>query len=399
MTRKLEQLQQKDKEWALKIATVQQRIRTTEEHFSEKTEEVMLDKQKLEGRISDLQKRSQRLDRQEAQLQKVVEEGEVVQGKIHSEIQAIVSQQEHLESVRKMFGDELAIIQKLRSSEESFREKEARWNMRSSRWTQDMVKLETRIKKLTDKVAEDQKAVVELEEAIEGLEKRVSHAESLKNLAVQRRDFKQASHYSGELTKLRETMAQQREEFERRTGEITSGSTQKNLVGLQKEYDAQKANQKHEQQDMFKEIQKVTTETLARLSAACSKKPKSNGASTTATADKLTDDVKIDEGSKNTAAGVLLEELRSEIESVLEVTRIRYGRETTVPNAVDASTTATVVTLGMTIPTTAEDSFVDKEEQRAVFERDIQAAVAEEDYATAGEFIVCSYAYELRVQP
>ncbi|KAG0295357.1 hypothetical protein BGZ96_011925 [Linnemannia gamsii] len=385
LTRKLEQLQQKDKEWALEIATVQQRIRTTEEQFGEKSEEVMQDKQKLDHRISDLQKRSHRLDRQEAQLQRVIEDGEVVQGRIHSEIQAIVSQQEHLESVRKMFGDELAIIQKLRSEEESFKEKEAGWNMHSSRWTQDMLKLETRIKKLTDKVAEDQSAVVELEEVIEGLEKRVSQAESLKNLAVQRRDFKQASHYSGELIKLRETMAQQREEFERRTGEIASGSTQNNLVGLQKEYDAQKANQIQEQLDMFKEIQNATTETLARLSAAYSKNPTSNGASTSTTADKSTDDVKIEDGSRNTAAGVLLEELRSEIESVLEVARIRYGRETTVPNAADASTTMAVVTVGTAAPTTVEDNFVDKEEQRASLERDIQAAVVEEDYATAAE--------------
>ena len=127
----------------------------------------------------------------------MVEEGEIVQGKIHSEIQAIASQKEHLESVRKMFGDELAIIHNLRSTEESFRERKAGWSMRSGRWTQDLAKLETRIKRLTDKVAGDQSAVVELEKAIEGLEKRISQVESLKILAVQRRDFKQASLYEG----------------------------------------------------------------------------------------------------------------------------------------------------------------------------------------------------------
>lgn len=395
MTRQLEQLHQKDKEWALEIATVQQRIRTTEEQFSEKSKEVMQDKQKLDHRISDLQKRSQRLDRQEAQLQMVVEAVEGALGKIQSDVQAIIAQQENLGTVRKMFEDELAIIQKLRVEEEEFREKEAGWNMRSSRWTQDLVKLESRIKMLTDMVAGDQRVVVELEEGIEGLEKRISQSDSLKVLAVQRRDFKQASHYSGELAKLRETMAQQREELERRTGEITAGSTQKDLTGLQKEYDALKANQKQEQLELFKEIQAVTTKTLARLLSACAKKPMSNGSSiTTATvADKSTVDAREEEGgNKNTAAGKLLEELQCEIESVLEVSRIRYGRETTVPHAAaDGSTAAAVLTAaaGTTIPSAGGDGFVvDKEEKRAALERDIQAAVAEEDYATAGEFIL-----------
>ncbi|KAF9334695.1 hypothetical protein BGZ91_010755 [Linnemannia elongata] len=397
LTRQLEHLDQKDKEWALEIATVQQRIRTTEEQFSEKSKEVMQDKQKLDHRISDLQKRSQRLDRQEAQLQIAVENVEGALGKIQSDVQAIVAQQEHLETVRKMFGNELAIIQKLRVEEEGFREKEAGWSMRSIRWTQDLVKLEGRIKKLTDKVAGDQKVVVELEESMEGLEKRVGQCESLKVLAVQRRDFKQASHYSGELAKLRETMAQHREELEKRTDEITSGSAQKDLAGLQKEYDALKASQKQEQLDLFKEIQAVTTETLARLLSSCSRKPMSNGSSTTAatttatTADKSNADAKEEEASsRNTAAGKLLEELQSEIESVLEVSRIRYGRETTVPNAVvDGSAAAAVLAAaaGTTIaPTAGGDSFVvDKEEQRAALERDIQAAVAEEDYANAAE--------------
>ncbi|KAF9543126.1 hypothetical protein EC957_001271 [Mortierella hygrophila] len=392
LTRQLEQLNQRDKEWAFEIATVQQRIRTTEEQFSEKSKEVMQDKQKLDLRISDLQKRSQRLDRQEAQLQMVVEKAEGVLDKVQSDVQAIVAQQEHLETVRKMFGDELAIIQKLRVEEEWFREKEAGWSMRSSRWTQEQVRLEVRIKRLTDKVAGDQRVVVELEEGIKGLEKRAGQSESLKVLAVQRRDFKQASHYSGELAKLRETMAQQREELERRTSEITSGSTQKDLAGLQKEYDALKANQKQEQLDLFKEIQEVTTKTLAQLLSACSKKPMSNGSSTTTAmaADKSAVDAKEEEGgSKNTAAGKLLEELQSEIESVLEVSRIRYGRETTVPHgAVDDSTTAAVsaAAAGATIPTAGGDSFViGKEEQRAALDRDIQAAVAEEDYATAAE--------------
>lgn len=396
MTRQLDQLNQKDKEWALEIATVQQRIRTTEEQFSEKSKAIMQDKQKLDHRISDLQKRSQRLDHQEAQLQMVVEAVEGALGKIQSDVKAIVAQQEHLETVRKMFGDELAIIHKLRVEEEEFREKEAGWNMRSSRWTQDLVKLEGRIKRLTDKVAENQRVVVDLEEGIEGLEKRVSQSESLKVLAVQRRDFKQASHYSGELAKLRETMAQQRVELERRTGEITSGSTQKDLIGLQKEYDALKANQKQEQLDLFKEIQAATSKTLARLLSTCSKKPMSNGSSTITDtpADKSTVDAKEEEegGSKNTAAGKLLEELQSEIESVLEVSRIRYGRETTVPQAaVDSSEAAAAAAAasGATIPTTGGDNFVvDKEEKRAALERDIQAAVAEEDYGTAGEFIL-----------
>ncbi|KAF9098151.1 hypothetical protein BGX23_006956 [Mortierella sp. AD031] len=392
LTRKLEKLHQQDKTWALEIATVQQRIRSTEEQFGEKTKEAEQDKQKLDHRIADLQKRSQNLDRQESQLQKLVEEGEVVQGKIQSEIQAIISQQENLESVRKMFGDEMAIIQRLRSEEESFREKEAGWSMRASRWTQDQIKLENKIRKLTDKVSADQRAVVELGEAIEGMEKRIGQAEPLKVLAVQRRDFKQASYYSGELTRLRETMGQQREELERRTGEMASGSMQKDLEGLQKEYNDLKVQHKQEQLDLFKEIEMVTTDTLARLAAACSK-PTSNGISSTS-ADKSTTDAKDakgvkdvkdvkDEGSRTTAAGVLLLELRSEIESVLDMSRIRFGRETTAPGTTCATITESSTTAARTIPSTS--NFENKEEQKATLERDIQAAVAEEDYAAAAE--------------
>ncbi|KAF9128483.1 hypothetical protein BGW39_005016 [Mortierella sp. 14UC] len=376
LTRKLEELNQQDKAWALEIATVQQRIRTTEEQFGEKSKEVMQDKQRLDHRISDLQKRSRRLDQQEAFIQKAFEESEAAQGVLKGEIQAIVSQQDHLESVRKMFGDELAIIQKLRAEEESFREKEAGWGMRSSRWTQDLLRLENRIKKLTDKAAGEQDGVAALAMSIEDTEKRVSQAESLKVLAVQRRDFKQASHYSGELTRLRETLARQHEDLERRTSDLASGSIQKDLAGLQKDYDGLRAIQRDEQLELFKDIQAVTTGTLCRLSAAFSK-PTSNGSST---ADKLMNATMVKD---STAAGVLLNELRCEIEALLEVSRIRFGRETTVPSATDADgpTAATA----LTVQESTGDRFEDKEERKAELERDIQAAIAEEDYATAAE--------------
>ncbi|KAG0372185.1 hypothetical protein BGX24_000590 [Mortierella sp. AD032] len=387
LTRKLEELNQQDKAWALEIATVQQRIRTTEEQFGEKSKEVMHDKQKLDHRISDLQKRSQRLDRQEALLQRAVEEGEVVQGKLQGDIKAIVLQQEHLESVRKMFGDELETIQKLRVEEENFREKEAGWSMRSSRWAQDLVQMESRVRKSADRVAKDQRAFEVFEESIEDTERRVNQAESLKVLAVQRRDFKQASHYSGELTRLREMLDRQRQDLERHTNEVATGSTQKELAGLQMEYDGLKGSQRQEQLELFKEIQKVTTETLGRLAAVCSR-PTSNGSTAAAAADKSMDTAI----KGNTASGVLLNELRSEIEGVLEVSRIRFGRETTAPSMADAdgaaaatSTNADGTASVTTTTISKEESFVDKEEQKAVLERDIQAAVAEEDYATAAE--------------
>ncbi|KAF9901238.1 hypothetical protein EC991_006391 [Linnemannia zychae] len=376
LTRKLEELNQKDKAWALEIATVQQRIRTTEEQFHEKSKEVMQDKQKLDHRISDLQKRSQRLEQQEALLQKAFEESEATQGELESEIRAIVSQQEHLDSVRKMFGDELAIIQKLRVEEESFREKEAEWSMRSGRWTQDLVRLESKIRKLTDKAAGEQDAVAVLAMSIDDTEKRIGQAESLKVSAVQRRDFKQASHYSGELTRLREVLSQQRKDLETRTSDLASGSTQKDLAGLHKEYDELKASQRGEQLELFKEIQVAATTTLGRLSAAFSE-PTPNGSSA---ADKLKDAKTVKD---NTAAGVLLNELRSEIESLVEISRVRFGRETTAPISTngDHSTAATA----STVQEPARNSFTLKEEQKAELERDIQAAVAEEDYASAAE--------------
>jgi len=209
-------------------------------------------------------------------------------------------------------------------------------------------------------------------------------------LAVQRRDFKQASYYSGELTKLRETVDQQRAELERRAGEATSSSTQKGLESLQKEYDELRANQKQEQLELFKEIQAAATETLGRLRVAGSKST-SDGTSNASSpsADKSSpytkDDMVKDDSSRSTAASVLLKELQSEIESVLEVSRIRFGRETTVPSMVDLGTAA-ASTSASSMKSSSKGE--DKEEQRAALERDIQSAVVEEDYATAGEFIL-----------
>ncbi|KAF9924501.1 hypothetical protein FBU30_005550 [Linnemannia zychae] len=380
LTKKLEQLNQQDKTWALEIATVQQRIRTTEEQFSEKSKEIMHDKKKLDHRISDVQKRNQRLDQQEALLQKAVEEGEIVQKRLDNEIQAIVSQQRHLESVRKMFGDELSIIQRLREEEEGFREKEAGWTLSSNRWMQDLTKIENRIKKLADKVAENQRAVIALEEDIEGIEKRVNQVESLKVLAVQRRDFKQASVYSSELTKLRENLSQHRKELEIKNSELAIGSSEKDHVRLQNEYDDLKISQKEEQLALFKEIETVANETIARLIAICSK-PNSND-----TSDTSADKSNIEEKDRSTAAEVLIRELRLEIESVLEVSRIRYGREMTVPETASESIVATAASVASTSnPSKPSNESPDKKDQREALEKDIQAAVAEEDYTTAAK--------------
>ncbi|KAF9173533.1 hypothetical protein BGX21_011505 [Mortierella sp. AD011] len=389
LTRKLEQLNNQDKEYSRGIEVLVQKISTIAQQFDGKAKEVAREKRELERRAADIQHRVLKLERQESNLQKAAQEANAVQDGVRNEIQQITSQQDRLEEVRRLFEEELTTIQKLRLEEEAFREKEAGWNMRSSSLSENLNEHEAKIESLTNASAADQKAITNLELDLEATQKRISTIESLKALSVQRRDFRQASHCSSEIAKCKDTIAQQQSELERLTAKM-SGDTHEQLEALQKEYESARAFVIGEEASLFKEIQESTSEILARLSTF-SISPASNedkGAKESAEDDVSAESRNAPNSAMGQLSRLLLSELKSEIEGVQEMSRIQYGREEAVPSMgshlSDMHRSAEVKEL--TTTNGSKDGLsagVDIEEQKHALERDIQAAVAEEDYETA----------------
>ncbi|KAF9195167.1 hypothetical protein BGZ51_004594 [Haplosporangium sp. Z 767] len=392
LTKKLEDLCVQDQEYDRKIGTLKKRIRMIAHQFDDKAREVTHKKRELDRRISEIQHKAANLDKQEAHIAKKAQEAVARQDLISNEIQLIATQRDRLKDVRKVFEEELQAIQRLRLEEETFREKEAGWMVRTDSLTEDLKKSEAQVSKLTTKIAADQKAIVDLEQDIAAGEKRILKTESLKNLAAQRRDFKQASLYSSEIIRSREIVAQQRAELDILMSKVIGSEETKQLESLQEEYGKLKMFVKEEEVAMFKEVQTVIAETLDRLNKGSSGSS-SKDAATAAT---------VEEGAERTGAhggvalsgsnlsGRLLSELRSEIENVREMYRIRFGREETIPTVHEASAVSAAADSiqggdGSTATTTLTCATEDIEHLRHTLERDIQAAVAEEDYDTAAE--------------
>ncbi|KAG0207569.1 hypothetical protein BGX28_001232 [Mortierella sp. GBA30] len=395
LTRKLEQLNQQDKDLILSIGTLQQKIRLIAQQFDGKAKEVAHEKREHEHRVAHIQQKSSRLDRQEANVQNAARQAEATREEMSNAIHAIVAQQDRLEQVRLLFETELSFIQKLRLEEEMFREKEAGWTLRANSLNEDLNKSEARISQLTTKIAADQKTIQDLEREIQTGEKQISTTESVKALSVQRRDFKQASQCSSEIAKCRETITQQKQELETLLNSM-QGPSQEALEKLQSEHGTLSTFVKDEEAALFKEIHSATTATWTRLSAFFS--TKESGAEIKDKGDVMTnfeDSTTQEEGSsgdlKNAAtypevpklSGMLLSEMLAEIESIREVSRIRFGREETAPGML--STTLPDASNSVAAKADEGGSGVDKEERRHALERDIQAAVVEEDYDTAAE--------------
>ncbi|KAF9570182.1 hypothetical protein EC968_002121 [Mortierella alpina] len=390
LRQKLEQLDEQDKDLSRNIGTLQQKIRSIAEQFDGKVKEVAREKRGLESRAADVRQKSAYWDKQESNSQKAAHQVEAAQEEITKAIQSITAQMHRLEDVRQLFESELSVIQKLRLEEEMFREKEAGWTMRANSLAEDLKKSEARVSEWTTKVAADQKAMQALEQEIQAAEKRVSMSEALKVLSVQRRDFKQAAQCSSEISKGREAIVQQKQELEQLLTELT-GPTQDKLDELQSEHETLRTFVKGEEVALFKDIHSVTSATLLRLNAFAEK-----SSSVQAGSAGTVTEAEGSEGASGEVEGpkissMLLKEMVAEIETMREVSRIRFGREETVrssdnvqPEPQQRSSSSSVAQE----EANGVDKDAEEEEKRHALERDIQAAVAEEDYDSAGEFFV-----------
>ncbi|KAF9960231.1 hypothetical protein BGZ72_007622 [Mortierella alpina] len=384
LRRKLEQLDEQDKDFSQSIVTLEQKIRSIAQQFDGKIKEVAREKKELDSRAAEVRQKSAYLDKQESNAQRAALQVEATQEEITKTIQSITAQKTRLENVRQLFESELSVIQKLRLEEEMFREKEAGWTMRAHSLDADLKESETRINDWTSKTAADEKAMRELEQEIQAAEKRISMAEALKLSSVQRRDFKQAAQCSGEISKSREALLQQKEELDRLLLVMT-GPTQDRLEQLQSEHDTLRTFVKGEEAALFKDIQTVTSATLLRLESFSATSSVQAGSADVATESEGSDVApgKVD-GPK--LSSMLLEEMLAEIKIMREVSRIRFGREATVP-ASDSEQEGQQQSSDLT--RTAQDEVhrvgEDAEAKRHALERDIQAAVAEEDYDTAAD--------------
>ncbi|KAG0224498.1 hypothetical protein BGX31_007981 [Mortierella sp. GBA43] len=384
LTKKLEQLNNEDKEHGRGIEAIQQKIAAITRQFDGKAKEVSNGKEVLGSRSDAVQQKSRELDRQEVNVQKQMQDAEATQRGISEEIQGIITQRDRLEEVRRLFDAELMAVHKLRLEEESFRETESGWNMRASSLHEELKRYEVQIETLTTQSADDQRAITDLEAELEENNKRVGTIESLKALSVQRRDFKQASHLSGELTKCREMISQQKAELERLTTKM-SGPIQEQLEELQKEYENARTLVKNGEAALLKEIQAGTTDTLARLETILAPPSTPSGddddkeVSSGDTAPQETSSSKATTRPTGQLSQLLLNEMRSEIEGVRDVSRARYGHEESLPTGTAAGSKANNSEEG------SRDASVDTNEKRQQLEQDIQAAVLEENYDAAAE--------------
>ncbi|GJJ77690.1 hypothetical protein EMPS_10049 [Entomortierella parvispora] len=356
LEKRLSGLRQQDKELSHGIDKFQKQIDVVAKKFEEQTTALTVEMRQLERQNSEIQSRTHRLDQQESHLQKIVDGTGSTQVEISAEIDAIVSQQSKLEEVRQQFVSELGTIQKLRLEEEAFREKEASWTLRASSLSEDVRKQDRKLCDLTDRIAQEQKALTDLEYEIETCQKRILKAESLKDISVQRRDFKQASQLSSEITRQQGIKKDLESQLESLSARLKAPADN-GLESLRHECDNVQTFVKGEEATLAKEIQAAVVETLARLDTLAKELSSGHGA----------------EPEAGLTAGQLslqsLNEIRSEVEHVREMSRIRFGREETV----HSSLLTTKDMLG-------EDQV---DVQRRKLERSIQAAVAEEDYDAA----------------
>ncbi|KAI1309995.1 hypothetical protein EDD11_003913 [Mortierella claussenii] len=390
LTRQLEQLRLQDRELTRSISTLQQKIGSITQQFDGRAKEVLREKRELERRLSHVQQRSQHLDRQESGLQKAVQDAVIRQQEMQSEIQNIISQRDQLEEVQRLFQSELAAIRKLRLEEEAFREKEAGWNMRASALAEGMKRHEAQIEALTNQASADQKQLASVRLDLEATQKLMSTIESLKSLSVRRRDFKQASHCSAELTKCREMMALQQQELERLEVRVNGPDAQEQLEALRKECDSAGVSAREDERALFIEIQKETSDILARLriiSTGTNAELPLDGEKPTEDQARASDAIlasKTSSFSDGQLSHLLMTELWREIESVQAVSQIRFGRKATVHVGLDSHARVDLKDAG-DIDSTTMISLVDVAEKRNTLEKEIQTAVAEEDYDTAAE--------------
>ncbi|KFH70173.1 hypothetical protein MVEG_04975 [Podila verticillata NRRL 6337] len=388
LTKKLEHLNQEDKEFSSNIERVQQKIRSITQQFDTQVQQVSHERHNLDRQLSESTQRAERLERLESDVQKHVQETALTQTEISTEIRNIESQQARLEGVRQQFSQELDVIQQLRREEETFKEREAGWSLQTSNLQEKLRKHEAKIRELVTAREVDQQFLVEKELDIDALEKRIHQLESSKVLAVRSRDFKKAAASSSDIAFAKENLIQKRDELKVLQAKSADGGAkdpaQDELLALQAKYDDQKKQVKEDEAKLLKDVETVAKDTLHRLEQMLNEKPDSKEKEGAPENDEKDNNLssKSEANSGNQLSRLLLKEMKAEIEGVWSVARVRFGREVDTLNRNGSSTTKngkndSEVTAALTLPA------VDPVRRRDVLERDIEAAVAEEDYDTA----------------
>ncbi|KAG0034561.1 hypothetical protein BGZ81_004105 [Podila clonocystis] len=384
LTKKLEQLNQEDKEFSSKIEGVQQKIRSITQQFDTQAQQVSRERHNLDHQLSESAHRAERLDQLESNVQRHVQETTHMQTEISTEIRNIESQQAKLEGVRQLFTQELDVIQQFRKEEEEFKERKAGWSLQATNLQEDLRNRETKMRELVEAREADQQSLVEKELEIDALKKRIHQLESSKALAVQSRDFKKAAASSSDISLAKEKLVQKKEELKALKAKSDSGTedpVQDELLALKAEYDDRKKQVKDEEAKLLKDVESVAKDTLKRLDKIFEENADSRRIEGAPEQKQKDDDPssKTESTLGNQLSRLLLKEMKAEIESAWSVARVRFGREVDTLNQNDSSTIKNDKNESEITALQSEDLV----HKRNTIERDIQAAVAEEDYDTA----------------
>ncbi|KAF9319923.1 hypothetical protein BG003_007768 [Podila horticola] len=384
VTRKLEQLNQEDKESSRKIEGVQQKIRSITQQFDTQVQQVSRERHNLDRQLAESAHRAERLDQLESNVQRHAQETAQTQTEISTEIRNIESQQAKLERVRQQFTQELDVIQQLRQVEETFKEREAGWSLQTTNLQKELRKHETKIRELVAVREADQQSLVGKELEIDALEKRILQLESSKALAVQSRDFKKAAASSSDIAQAKEKLVQTKEDLKVLQAKSESGTkdpAQDGLLVLQAEYDGRKKQVKEDEAKLLKEVEAVTKDTLDRLDKIFehSTDPRRIEGALEEDQKDSNPPSKKETTSENQLSRLLLKEMKAEIEGAWSVAKIRFGREVDTLNQNGSSTIKNGKNDSEVTAMQPEDIVL----KRDTIERNIQAAVAEEDYDTA----------------
>ncbi|KAG0343894.1 hypothetical protein BG004_004909 [Podila humilis] len=351
LTKKLETLQEEDKEFSHKIEVVQQKIRSITQQFDTQAQGVSRERLHFDRMLQHSIQQTEQLDRREAKVQERMDEAKQTQSEIAAEIETIELQQKKLEEVRQQFSTELDLIQQLHLEEERFKESEAAWSLQAVNWQEELRRIESRIQELAAVCAADQQLMTEKEIEIEALEKKIRKEETSKTLAVQSRSFKKAAVCSHEVTRMKELLLLRKAELETLQEKVAKGKTEvpDEIDVLQSEFNDRTKSINNDAKVLSVEIQQVVKDTLQRLDNIFEEAVNPNRKD-----DSLEDGVQQESRAIGTAGGSMLMANKSktddEPKDALDVSRSMQH---------------------------------DTDERRRTFERDIQAAVAKEDYETA----------------
>ncbi|KAG0262347.1 hypothetical protein DFQ27_002419 [Actinomortierella ambigua] len=424
LQQRLTQLRTKDVELDGDESRLRQKIHKMTAHFDERAKEVRQERAHLDDRISDLNHKAQKLDHAETEIQAWKQRSQRAQDDMEHEIQSLQEQQMRLTSVHTHFEQEMESIKALFAEEETFRELKARWAMRASSLVEDLAKHEQLCQTLATKLLEEQKQINILEQGIERLETQIPKLESSKTLAVQQRDFKQAAWYAKEISITTEAIQSKRAELdERRKAE--DEQEQSRLTQLNKDYERQKAFVQEEESKLAKEIEdelkSLSEQLVAKEESMISLATQSIGSikdedktlatpptsATTDEADKGHDAKELvsatnapSENPQLLLFKSLFKEKLSDLEMMRELAKVRFGRQEPRLQSSTSSTLVGVVDTKLREDDSAqpaadaksdtndlgkEEENNKKQEEGHRIERDIQAAIAEEDYEKAAE--------------